>query len=202
MNLVKRKPDAHISMNAEKVIEQITFTWNKATEFVLEVATLLNSYQSDKTKQQLWYEIRSELINRNIMGKTAISNLCSIGRNQTIYRHIELLPPSFTALTEISRMDEIELEKRFKRGEINSKSLLESVKQLKYEDVIDIDGVEVVEKSVNKKLKSKGITLLFSEKDIISKYETIEKNIKKIKVMMPYVEIEISGTLKKKLTGD
>jgi len=55
---------------------------------------------------------------------------------------------------------------------------------------------------VNKKLKSKGITLLFSEKDIISKYETIEKNIKKIKTMMPYVEIEISGTLKKKLTGD
>ena len=63
-------------------------------------------------------------------------------------------------------------------------------------------AIQVVEKSVNKKLKSKGITLLFSEKDIISKYETIEKNIKKIKAMMPYVEIEISGTLKKKLTGD
>jgi hypothetical protein len=201
-NSIVGQTSKKLSVEAIKIFDTITFKWSKATEYVLDIATILNDLQSDKGKQQLWYEIRSHLIDEKIMSKTVISNLCSIGRNQVLYKHIDLLPPSYNALAELSRIPEDELSKKFKQGLINSSTLLSSVKQLRNVDYIDVDGVQVIEKHIDKKDKIKAVTIYLSESDIIKKHELINENLQKLKSMMRYADIEISGLLKRKIEDD
>jgi hypothetical protein len=48
----------------------------------------------------------------------------------------------------------------------------------------------------------KGITIYFTENDIIKKYHQIEENLKQIKKLMKYADVEVSGLLKRKIDGD
>ena len=63
------------STDVEIVINQITNTWNKAAEYILEVATIINKHATytDSVGKNKWKEIREALIERKIMSQTTNS---------------------------------------------------------------------------------------------------------------------------------
>jgi hypothetical protein len=64
------------------------------------------------------------------------------------------------------------------------------------------DGIQVVEVYEEVKGLKKGVTIYFTENDIIKKYHQIEEHLKQIKKLMRYADIEVSGLLKRKIDGD
>jgi hypothetical protein len=200
MNSLIQNKSTSLSTNVDEIINQITFSWKKATEYIMEVAILLNHYQTDKVNQKLWFELRTQLIERKIMSKTTISNLCSIGNNPILQKNIDLLPPAYNTITELSKIPEKELNEKFKTGLISPELKLEEVRSWKtYKDIVD---VEVVEKPYEKPNTIKSITISFSEDTIIKSYEKIESQITDLKKMFRGAEIELSGLLKRKIDGD
>jgi hypothetical protein len=190
------------SNDVETVINQITNTWNKAAEYILEVATIINTHAtySDSTGRKKWKEIREALIERKIMSQTTISNLCQIAKRQILYDNVQLLPPAYNTLWELSKLEDKELRDKFKKGLIHPVLKLEEARQWK--QVEDDDGIEVVEVYEEVKDLKKSITIYFSEIDIIKKYHQIDEHLKEIKRLMKYSEIEVSGLLKRKIDGD
>jgi hypothetical protein len=190
------------SNDVETVINQITNTWNKAAEYILEVATIINTHAtySDSTGRKKWKEIREALIERKIMSQTTISNLCQIAKRQILYDNVQLLPPAYNTLWELSKLEDKELRDKFKKGLIHPVLKLEEARQWK--QVEDDDGIEVVEVYEEVKDLKKSITIYFSENDIIKKYHQIDEHLKEIKRLMKYSEIEVTGLLKRKIDGD
>jgi hypothetical protein len=199
-NQITSTRNTQVSLQVDEIIKKISFSWNKAREYIIDVAVLLNQYQSDKNNQQLWYQIRQELIQRGIIGKTVISNLCSIGRNEVLLKNIHLLPNAYTTMAALASIPEKELNKMFKSGQITPDLKLEQIRQWK--TLSDIDGVEVLEVVQNKKEKLKAVTIYISESDIVRKYELIDQLLLDLKSKMRYATIERNGLLKKKITGD
>ena len=190
------------SNDVETVISQITNTWNKAAEYILEVATIINTHAtySDSIGKKKWKEIREALIERKIMSQTTISNLCQIAKRQILYDNVQLLPPAYNTLWELSKLEDKELRDKFKKGLIHPVLKLEEARQWK--QVEDDDGIEVVEVYEEVKDLKKSITIYFSENDIIKKYHQIDAHLKEIKRLMKYSEIEVTGLLKRKIDGD
>lgn len=199
-NQITSTRNTQVSLQVDEIIKKISFSWNKAREYIIDVAVLLNQYQSDKNNQQLWYQIRQELIQRGIIGKTVISNLCSIGRNEVLLKNIHLLPNAYTTMAALASIPEKELNKMFKSGQITPDLKLEQIRQWK--TLSDIDGVEVLEVVQNKNEKLKAVTIYISESDIVRKYELIDQLLLDLKSKMRYATIERNGLLKKKITGD
>ena len=200
MNSLIKTQTSSLSTNVDEIINQITFSWKKATEYMMEVAILLNHYQTNKVNQKLWFELRTQLIERKIMSKTTISNLCSIGKNQLLQKNMYLLPPSYSTLTALSKIPEKELNEKFKTGLISPELRLEDVRLWEtYKDIVDVD---VIEKPHEKPNTIKSITISFSEDTIIKSHEKIESQITDLKKMFREAEIELSGLLKRKIDGD
>ena len=200
MNSLTKSQLTSISSNVDEIINQITFSWKKATEYIMEVAILLNHYQSDKVNQKLWFELRTQLIERKIMSKTTISNLCSVGKNPLLQKNMDLLPPAYNTITELSKIPDKELNEKFKTGLITPELKLEDVRSWKtYKDIID---VEVVEEIHEKPDTIKSITISFKEETIIKSHEKIELQITELKKMFRGASIEVSGLLKRKMDGD
>jgi hypothetical protein len=109
------------SSEVETVINQITNTWNKAAEYILEVATIINTHATydDSVGKKNWKEIREALIDRKIMSQTTISNLRQIAKKQILYDNVQLLPPAYNTLWELSKLEEKELKDKFKKGLIH-----------------------------------------------------------------------------------
>lgn len=190
------------STEVESVISQITNTWNKAAEYILEVASIINKHATydDSVGKKKWKEIRETLIERKIMSQTTISNLCQIAKRQILYDNVRLLPPAYNTLWELSKLEDKELKDKFKKGLIHPVLKLEEARQWK--QIEDDDGIEVVEVYEEVKDMKKSVTIYFSENDIIKKYHQIEEHLKEIKKMMRYSEIEVTGLLKRKIDGD
>ena len=190
------------SSEVETVINQITNTWNKAAEYILEVATIINTHATydDSVGKKNWKEIREALIDRKIMSQTTISNLRQIAKKQILYDNVQLLPPAYNTLWELSKLEEKELKDKFKKGLIHPVLKLEEARQWK--QVGEEDGIQVLEVYEEVKDMKKGITIYFTENDIIKKYHQIEENLKQIKKLMKYADVEVSGLLKRKIDGD
>jgi len=190
------------SSEVETVINQITNTWNKAAEYILEVATIINTHATydDSVGKKNWKEIREALIDRKIMSQTTISNLRQIAKKQILYDNVQLLPPAYNTLWELSKLEEKELKDKFKKGLIHPVLKLEEARQWK--QIGEEDGIQVLEVYEEVKDMKKGITIYFTENDIIKKYHQIEENLKQIKKLMKYADVEVSGLLKRKIDGD
>jgi hypothetical protein len=190
------------SSEVETVINQITNTWNKAAEYILEVATIINTHATydDSVGKKNWKEIREALIDRKIMSQTTISNLRQIAKKQILYDNVQLLPPAYNTLWELSKLEEKELKDKFKKGLIHPVLKLEEARQWK--QVEEDEGIETVEVYEEVKDLKKSITIYFSENDIIKKYHQIDEHLKEIKRLMKYSEIEVTGLLKRKIDGD
>jgi hypothetical protein len=189
---------------ANNVINEITSAWNKATEYMMFVASTLHQYQSNKDSveaKQLWKEIKDTLIEKKIMSKTTISNLCKIGENQLLKQNIKKLPPAYNTLWELSRLPDSELRSKFKSGLITPQLKLEDVREWKTVQSSD-DNVEVVEVEVHQSEFQKSIVISFKKSDIVNKHDVINQNIKKIKSMMRYANIELNGLLRTKIENN
>jgi hypothetical protein len=189
---------------ANNVINEITSAWNKATEYMMFVASTLHQYQSNKDSveaKQLWKEIKDTLIEKKIMSKTTISNLCKIGENQLLKQNIKKLPPAYNTLWELSRLPDSELRSKFKSGLITPQLKLEDVREWKTVQSSD-DNVEVVEVEVHQSEYQKSIVISFKKSDIVNKHDVINQNIKKIKSMMRYANIELNGLLRTKIENN
>ncbi len=198
------KSNTQTLQTANNVINEITSAWNKATEYMMFVASTLHQYQSNKDSSEsraLWKEIKDTLIEKKIMSKTTISNLCKIGENQLLMQNVKKLPPAYNTLWELSRLPDSELRSKFKSGLITPQLKLEDVREWKTIQSSD-DNVEVVEIEVQQSEYQKSIVISFKKSDIVNKHDVINQNIKKIKSMMRYANIELNGLLRTKIENN
>ena len=192
-----------ISSESETVISNITSSWNKAVSYMIEVAVTLHQLQSNKTKsnRKIWLEVRNTLMERKIMSKTTISILCRVGENQLLIQNVNLLPPSYNTMWELTKFPEDFLEDKFNQGLINPELKLEQVRQWSINDVIESD-FEIIEEVSEDNPMKRSVTIYINEEDIINNPDIIEEHIKQIESIMDYAQIETSGLLKRKIEGD
>ena len=190
-----------ISSESEIVISNITSSWNKVAEYMMEVAITLHELKTNKSNKKLWVEVRDSLIDRKIMSRTIISNLCKVGENQLLVQNVNLLPRSYNTMWELTKLTEDDLEDKFNQGLINPELKLEQVRQWSINDVIETD-FEVIEEVSEDNPMKRSVTIYINEEDIINNPDIIEEHIKQIESIMDYAQIETSGLLKRKIEGD
>jgi hypothetical protein len=190
-----------ISSESEIVISNITSSWNKVAEYMVEVAITLHELKTNKSNKKLWVEVRDSLIDRKIMSRTIISNLCKVGENQLLVQNVNLLPRSYNTMWELTKLTEDDLEDKFNQGLINPELKLEQVRQWSINDVIETD-FEVIEEVSEDNPMKRSVTIYINEEDIINNPDIIEEHIKQIELIMDYAQIETSGLLKRKIEGD
>ena len=190
-----------ISSESEIVISNITSSWNKVAEYMMEVAITLHELKTNKSNKKLWVEVRDSLIDRKIMSRTIISNLCKVGENQLLVQNVNLLPRSYNTMWELTKLTEDDLEDKFNQGLINPELKLEQVRQWSINDVIETD-FEIIEEVSEDNPMKRSITIYINEEDIINNPDIIEEHIKQIESIMDYAQIETSGLLKRKIEGD
>ena len=192
-----------ISSESEIVISNITSSWNKAVSYMIEVTVTLHQLQSNKTKsnRKIWLEVRNTLMERKIMSKTTISILCRVGENQLLIQNVNLLPPSYNTMWELTKFPEYFLEDKFNQGLINPELKLEQVRQWSINDVIESD-FEIIEEVSEDNPMKRSITIYINEEDIINNPDIIQEHINQIESIMDYAKIETSGLLKRKIEGD
>ena len=190
-----------ISSESEIVISNITSSWNKVAEYMMEVAITLHELKTNKSNKKLWVEVRDSLIERKIMSRTIISNLCKVGENQLLVQNVNLLPRSYNTMWELTKLTEDDLENKFNQGLINPELKLEQVRQWSINDVIESD-FEVIEEVSEDNPMKRSITIYINEEDIINNPDIIQEHINQIESIMDYAKIETSGLLKRKIEGD
>lgn len=190
-----------ISSESEIVISNITSSWNKVAEYMMEVAITLHELKTNKSNKKLWVEVRDSLIDRKIMSRTIISNLCKVGENQLLVQNVNLLPRSYNTMWELTKLTEDDLEDKFNQGLINPELKLEQVRQWSINDVIESD-FEIIEEVSEDNPMKRSVTIYINEEDIINNPDIIEEHIKQIESIMDYAQIETSGLLKRKIEGD
>ena len=190
-----------ISSESEIVISNITSSWNKVAEYMMEVAITLHELKTNKSNKKLWVEVRDSLIERKIMSRTIISNLCKVGENQLLVQNVSLLPRSYNTMWELTKLTEDDLEDKFNQGLINPELKLEQVRQWSINDVIESD-FEIIEEVSEDNPMKRSVTIYINEEDIINNPDIIEEHIKQIESIMDYAQIETSGLLKRKIEGD
>jgi hypothetical protein len=190
-----------ISSESEIVISNITSSWNKVAEYMMEVAITLHELKTNKSNKKLWVEVRDSLIERKIMSRTIISNLCKVGENQLLVQNVNLLPRSYNTMWELTKLTEDDLEDKFNQGLINPELKLEQVRQWSINDVIESD-FEVIEEVSEDNPMKRSVTIYINEEDIINNPDIIQEHINQIESIMDYAKIETSGLLKRKIDGD
>ena len=190
-----------ISSESEIVISNITSSWNKVAEYMMEVVITLHELKTNKSNKKLWVEVRDSLIERKIMSRTIISNLCKVGENQLLVQNVSLLPRSYNTMWELTKLTEDDLEDKFNQGLINPELKLEQVRQWSINDVIESD-FEIIEEVSEDNPMKRSVTIYINEEDIINNPDIIEEHIKQIESIMDYAQIETSGLLKRKIEGD
>ena len=190
-----------ISSESEIVISNITSSWNKVAEYMMEVAITLHELKTNKSNKKLWVEVRDSLIERKIMSRTIISNLCKVGENQLLVQNVSLLPRSYNTMWELTKLTEDDLEDKFNQGLINPELKLEQVRQWSINDVIESD-FEIIEEVSEDNPMKRSVTIYINEEDIINNPDIIEEHIKQIESIMDYAKVETSGLLKRKIEGD
>jgi len=199
--LILNHQTVSLSMDTVQIFNKITSTWNKAAEYMIEVALTLHQLQSDNSNKKLWSEVRDTLIDRKIMSRTIISNLCKVGENRLLTENVNLLPPAYNTMWELTKLSEEDLGGKFRDGLINPELKLEQVRQWSSLPITDVD-FEIHEEETVLNENKRSITISFKEEDIVNNYEVIEEHLKSIQFMMSYADIQVSGLLKRKISGD
>lgn len=195
--IVKRS-NTEVSREVEQVITKITNAWNKAAEYIIEVSVMLNQLQTGDKK--MWSQVRDTLIERKIMSRTTISNLISVGKNKLLTSNVEKLPPAYNTLWVLSTLGDQELKSKLKDGLITPELRLEDVR--KWKKTVEEDDFDVIEIEEEETDKRKSIVISISDDYVIHNYEKINQDLMKVKMMMKYADVEIVGSLKRKVEGD
>ena len=114
--------------SVEAALSDITTSWRKTTEAILNTADTLFRYQSS----QDWSVISAELDKRNIIKISVQKFLVGIAQNPTLMDSglRDSLPPHYNTLYHMSRIDGVKLRSLLKQGTINPSTLLEDVRKL------------------------------------------------------------------------
>jgi len=114
--------------SVEAALSDITTSWRKTTEAILNTADTLYKYQSSED----WAVISEELDRRNIIKISVQKFLVGIAQNPTLMDSSvrESLPPHYNTLYHMSRIDGDKLRSLLKKGTINPSTLLEEVRKL------------------------------------------------------------------------
>lgn len=193
------------SQNVDEIIREITFVWNKAAEYIIEVSQLLYKYQSDDENKGLWNEIRSELIKRKIMSKTQIYTLSKIGSNQVLPIFVDKLPPSYNTIYQLALLPYEDLTYGFEKNLITPELRLEDINGWKkYGLTIDNETGDFENLEISQSISGlkRSVTIFFDEDEIINNYDYIQKQIEELKKKLKKSHIEVSGLLKRKIEGD
>lgn len=194
-----------VSKRVDEIINEISFVWNKAAEYIIQVSQLLYKYQSDVENRELWNEIRKELISRRIMSKTQIYTLSKIGSNQLLSNYVNRLPPSYNTIYKLSLLPDEQLNFGFEKNLINPELRLEDINEWR-RNGLSIDNETgdfedfVINTSSNNLKRS--ITIYFDENEIVHNYDNIQKQIDELRLKLKNSHIEVSGLLKRKIEGD
>ena len=115
------------AVNVDEAVNRIGASWNKATQSIIETASLVLQY----TQSAEWIDIREKLIGQKIMSKTVISMLTSIAENPllTAPENLGRLPASYNTLYQLSKLDG-NLPRVFDEGLVTP--------DLTFEDVLDL----------------------------------------------------------------
>jgi len=100
-----------------EAVSNITVAWNKTVEALLETSSLLVSY----SQQGNWRSIKLELESRGIMGSSVISMMLGIGNNEHLRKPEvkSLLPPSYSALYQLSKLDDDVIDVKIENEELS-----------------------------------------------------------------------------------
>lgn len=194
-----------VSKRVDEIINEISFVWNKAAEYIIQVSQLLYKYQSDVENRDLWKEIKKELINRKIMSKTQIFTLSKIGSNQLLSSYVNRLPPSYNTIYKLSQLPEEQLHFGFEKNLITPELRLEDINEWRRNGLtIDNETGDFESYEINPTVNNlkRSITIYFEEDEIINNYDSIQKQIDELKVKLKNSHIEVSGLLKRKIEGD
>ena len=114
--------------SVEAALSDITTSWRKTTDAILNTADTLYKYQSS----QDWAVISEELDKRNIIKISVQKFLVGIAQNPTLMDSglRDSLPPHYNTLYHMSRIDGDKLRTLLKKGTINPSTLLEDVRKL------------------------------------------------------------------------
>lgn len=194
------------TQNVDEIVNQITSVWNKAAEYIIEVATILHRYQSDRKNYVLWKEIRQSLIDKKIMNATVISNLTNIGANKLLTSNVDKLPNAYNTLYLLTTLPDEELKKGFKENLISPELTIDTARKWKKTGVtLDNDSgepIDLLEIEIEDDGLLKSVILSFTKEDVIYKFEDINEVLELLKSKIPYADIKINGLLKRKIEGD
>lgn len=100
--------------------QKIGAAWHRAAESIIEVGCMLNEAE-DKLGPPGFRELRKQLQNDKVMSGATISKLKIIAQNAllTAPKRVQLLPPSYETLYNLSRWDDANLEQGFSDGTIS-----------------------------------------------------------------------------------
>jgi len=109
--------ESKVLVTTNEAVVQITTAWNKTVDALLETSSLLVSY----SQQGNWHSIKLELESSGVMGSSVISMMLGIGNNQHLRKpEVKmLLPPSYSALYQLSKLDDDVIDVKIKNDELS-----------------------------------------------------------------------------------
>lgn len=167
-----------ITKDTENAVNEITATWHKSIDSLLDTAQLLLKHSLNNN----WQYIQKELAERNIMKSSVISMMLGIAQNNALNnpKNRNSLPPAYNTLYHISQLSEDVIESRINEGDITASVKLDEVRAWK-----------TMEKITSNVKKVKDISLIRITSDDLSahKVELLPELIA-FNAKFPYLKIE------------
>lgn len=112
----------------DKAIQEISTSWRKTTEAIIETARILKKYQLDAD----WAQIQYKLDEENIIKISVQKFLLGIGNNPTLMnqQNYQKLPPHYNTLYHLSTIKSDKLERLIENDEVNVGTDLADAREL------------------------------------------------------------------------
>lgn len=121
-------------VSIDQAIQEISISWRKTTEAIIETARILKKYQLDEN----WSQIQAKLDEENIIKISVQKFLLGIGNNPVLMdqQNYEKLPPHYNTLYHLSTINSDKLESLIEKDIVNVSTDLSDAKELaiKYSD--------------------------------------------------------------------
>lgn len=112
----------------DEAIKEISLSWKKTTQAIIETAKVLKKYQLEST----WSEIQEKLDSENIIKISVQKFLLGIGNNPVLMneKNYQKLPPHYNTLYHLSTIKSDKLEKLINKDEVNTSTDLSDAREL------------------------------------------------------------------------
>ena len=168
-----------IKKQTEDAIGNIQTSWQKTVLSVLQTAQMLHDYSSRSD----WSDIQRQLSDRGIMSTQVISMMMGIARNPQLNdpKNIDLLPPAYNTLYNLSKLDEDEFRDHIKIGDISPSLRLEDVRKWRNTSV-----------KKKKSPRSQSITISIPSNELKHCKNDVVNAIDRLSKKFPYLKVRKS----------